>query len=73
MKTDATLFIATAAVIACGMFIHHDYISTVVLDVEGCVTSCWQEYEDRTQQMPSVELESVWRDACWTELKAATK
>ena len=71
MKTDIVMFAAAAVVIVCCMFIHHDHISTTVLDIESCVTSTWQEYEGRTQQMPSVELESAWRDACRSKMSAA--
>lgn len=35
-----------------------------ILNVEDCVTAQWIEHEDRTGDMPSPDLESVWREEC---------
>jgi hypothetical protein len=40
------------------------------LNVEGCVTEQWVEFEDRTGTMPSINLEMEWRKECIKALHA---
>jgi hypothetical protein len=39
------------------------------LAVSDCVNDKWEEFESRTGEMPSVELEHEWRKECIETLK----
>jgi len=41
-----------------------------IMTAESCVTQKWAEFEDRTNTMPSTDLEAQWRDACWVDMGA---
>ena len=47
-----------------------DY-QNAILNVEDCVNAHWSEFESRTGDMPSRELEAEWRRECIAYLSSA--
>ena len=55
-----------------GGYVYHynSQITSTVLTVEDCVTETWTEFESRTGQMPSIQMEHQFRNECWDSMGA---
>ena len=72
MRVEFLTYVLTGLGLAAA--IHYTYISIVsyqdqIMSVSGCVSDHWREYEDRTGQMPSVEVEESWHRDCLRVVK----
>ena len=67
MRKASVWIISCAALISYTLFSWGSWASDyhdAILSVEDCVNAHWTEFESRTGEMPSMELEAEWRADC---------